>query len=126
MTSTSTPAVTTTRKTTIAARVGLVLAGLLSLGDLFNAYSQWSDDAGDAFAYVSLAFGIVTLVLIPFAWRGSSRAGWGVAITRVLSSLLGLPAFFIPGIPAPFVIAAAVGILLSIVSAVLILARKRA
>jgi hypothetical protein len=113
-------------KSTIAIRIGLVLAGLLSLGDLVNAYTQWSENAGDAFAYVSLAFGLITLVLIPFAWRGSSRAGWAVAILRVVSSLLGLPAFFIAGIPAPFVIAAAVGILLAIISAVLILVRPRA
>ncbi|CAN5335147.1 hypothetical protein BH11ACT3_BH11ACT3_18940 [soil metagenome] len=126
MTSTTSAPVTTSRKTTIAARVGLVLAGLLAIGDLFNGYSQWSEDAGDAFAYVSLAFGIATLVLIPFAWRGSSRAGWAVAILRVVSSLIGLPVFFIPGIPAPVIITVAVGIVLAVVSAVLILVRKRA
>jgi hypothetical protein len=126
MTSTATPSPTTPRTTTTATRVGLVIAGLLGLGDLYNAYTQWSEDAGDAFAYLSLAFGVVTLILIPFAWRGSTRAGWAVAIIRVVSSLLGLPAFFIPGIPAPFVVAAAVGILLAVASAVLILARKRA
>ena len=123
---TTTLSPTTTRTTSIAQRIGLVLAALLGVLDIGNAISQWTDNSADPTAWAGAAFGVATLVLIPFAWRGRGGALIAVAVLRILSGLLGLPAFFIPGVPAPFVIAAAVGIVLAVVAAVLILVRKRA
>jgi hypothetical protein len=116
---------TSTRGATVALRIGLVIAALLGIGDIVNTVTQFSDNPGDPFAYASAVFALVTLIAIPFAWRRSSAAGWTVAISRVLSSMLGLPAFFVPEVPAPFVVAAAVGIVLAVLSAVLILVGKR-
>ncbi|MDP3207980.1 MAG: hypothetical protein Q8M65_02425, partial [Rhodoglobus sp.] len=114
------------RATSIAIRIGLALAAVLAVGDVLNAVTQFTENGPlNPFAWGSALAALITFVLIPFAWRGSSGAGWGIAIVRVLSSLTGLPAFFIPGVPAPFVVAAAGGILLAVLSAVLIVVRKR-
>ena len=126
MTSTSPAPASPTRTTTTSTRIGLALAGLLAVYDLYDAYNQWAEDQANPFAYVALATGVATLVLIPFAWRGSSKAAWAVVLLRLFSGLSGLPVFFIPGIPAPIVITVAVGIVLAITASFLILVRRRA
>jgi hypothetical protein len=109
---------TVTHRLPVAVRTGLVLAVVTSLADVvFNA-TMLSDGIT---SIAGLAIGLLTLVAIPFAWRGSRGALIVVAVTRALSGLSGVPAFFIAGVPAGGVIAAAVGLVLEVVIVILVL-----
>lgn len=106
-------------------RVGLSLAGVLGIADIAFGISQLGPDAtiGADVGIVVLAAGLITLVLIPFAWQGLLWAAWSVVLLRIASALTGLPAFFVAGVPAGLVVAAAGGIVLAVACAVLVLAR---
>ncbi|MFF4776152.1 hypothetical protein ACFY05_25165 [Microtetraspora fusca] len=116
--STDLPGVTT-RRASLPARIGLVLAVVLAVLSIITWVPQFSD--GPVLAGVVVAVDLTTLVALPFAWRGALRARVVVIVTRVLSALTGLPAFFIPDIPAQAVMMVSAGILLSLVVAVLLL-----
>jgi hypothetical protein len=121
MSTTSTAATTvarTGRPLPLAARVGLVIAALLGLAD---AVSNGAMLADGGIAIAGLALGVVTLVAVPFAWRAARPARITVAVSRVLSGLTGLPAFFVDGVPANWVVLAAAGLVLNVVVAVLVL-----
>jgi hypothetical protein len=109
---------------TLSARIGLVLAGLLAIAQAWTGAAQLPD--GLAFPIVIFAVTAVALIAIPFAWRGSLKARVVVVVATVLPALTGLPAFFVADIPATYRLAAATGILLSLVVAVLLFARPRA
>jgi hypothetical protein len=111
--------VTSTSPSRLPLRVGLVLAGLLGVAQIATAAAQLPDGLG----YPLILFAVVGagLVAIVLAWRGSKPARIVVVIATVLPALTGLPAFFVSGVPAMGRVAAAVGILLSIVVAVLVL-----
>lgn len=105
-----------------ALRTGLVLAGVLGVLDIGAGVVQFSG-AGlfpAAIAILIIALGIATVVLVPFAWRGRRAAAWTVAVLRLVSAMTGLPAFFVPGVPLPAIIAASTGIVLAVAVAVLI------
>jgi hypothetical protein len=108
---------TSTHRLPVAVRIGLVLATLDGLADIaVNAFSL--PDVG---SWLGLTIGVLTLVAVPFAWRGFRNARIGVAVTRLLSGLLALPAFFVSGVPAGGVISAAAGLVVEVVIAVLVL-----
>ncbi len=111
-------------RSTLSARIGLVLAGLLALGQAWTGADQLPD--GLAFPLVIFAICGVALIAIPFAWGGSAKARVVVVVATVLPALTGLPAFFVPDVPNAFRLAAAAGILLSVLVAVLLFARPRA
>ena len=117
----------TPRATGTATRVGLVLACLLGLLDIGGGITQLGSDAllPMAVAATTIVLGLITVVLVPFAWRGAGWAGWTVIATRALSALTALPAFFVSGVPAAAVIAATAGITLTVVAIALILMRGR-
>ena len=65
--------------------------------------------------------GVITLVFVVIAWLRRSRGAIRiVAGTRILSAVTALPAFF-AGPPAPFVIAAAVGVTVTVIAVALML-----
>lgn len=104
-------------------RTGLVIAAILGVLDVAGGVMQLGDSAGllpSGVAAALIVLGAVTVVLVPVAWRGARWAGWTIAAARGASALTGLPAFFVPGVPAGAVIAASVGILLAVVVAALI------
>lgn len=104
-------------------RSGLVLATLLALADLvtglmalFGAFF-----APPEIGAVMVALGAVTVALVPVAW--SSRRGWAawtIVAARLLSASTGLPAFFVPGVPAAAITTAAIGVILAVAVAVLV------
>ena len=119
------PTIRTSNETgsTLSARIGLVLAGLLALAQAWTAAAQLPDGIG--FPIVIFAITAIGLIAIPFAWRGSPPARVLVIVATALPALTGLPAFFVNDIPGASRLAAATGILLSLVVAVLLLARPR-
>lgn len=110
----------------IAARIGLVLSGLMSVPNVINGGLQLlgnreSSDGQTIPLWVGASLfvaGVITLIgLIP-AWRGSNTATWAVALSRV-SELTALTVF-LDWFPAaddekPFyVVIAAVGLALGL------------
>ena len=107
----------------LAARIGLVLAGVLAAGDIITSVPQLADDPVIPFAVILV--GVVTLAGVPFAWRGAAWARLTVVVTRVLSALSAVPAFVVPGVPAGWIAAAVAGIALSLTAVVLVLIPAR-
>lgn len=105
-------------------RVGLVLAALLAVGDVLTSIPQYVDEP--VIPTVAIVLAVATLVAVPFAWRDAAWARGVVIATRLLSALLAVPAFFFPGVPPGWVVAAATGILLSVLVVVLLLVGARA
>lgn len=106
-------------------RVGLGLCVLLGLFDVAGlALAPGAGDIGPPFAVVVFSFvmGLVTLAAALPAWRtGDRRAVLAVAVSRALSGVTAIPAFFVGGVPAAGVTVAAVGLLLTVVAVVLLL-----
>lgn len=119
----------TTPRTTISTlgRIGLVIAGLLALGDIVTGATQLGADATLPIevAITVIVAGVATLVLLPFAWRARRWASIAVVVIRVLSALTAVPAFFVPGLEPTLVIVAAAGIVVSVAAAAFILLGSR-
>jgi hypothetical protein len=110
-------------------KVGLVLAALLALTDLFGALLVPVDPSqvGPPLGVIVLAgiLGATTLVFVVIAWLRRSRGAIRiVAGTRILSAVTALPAFF-AGPPAPFVIWAAAGVTLTVIAVAMMLSPAR-
>jgi hypothetical protein len=106
-------------------KIGLVLAGLLALGDVASIFITTPDgEEGPPFAVlaIGLVIGLITLVALVPAWRTGSRTALRVvAGTRIVSAILSLPAFFVD-VPAGIKVGSAVGFALTVVCVVLVLA----
>ncbi|MEZ0580045.1 hypothetical protein [Nocardioides sp. MH1] len=79
---------------------GLALLGLLSVADLAGPLTTDGKHPPMEVALVGAVIGLVSLVLVGYAWKGSTRAIAPLAVLRVLSALTALPAFFVDGVPA--------------------------
>lgn len=103
-------------------RVGLVLAGLLGVGDVITGVQAVAGAffAPPAVGIGMIVLGVLTVALVPVAWNGRRWPAWVAVAARVLSAVTALPAFFVPDVPAAGVIAASVGLLLSATVAVLV------
>lgn len=114
-----------TVKPSTANRVGYVLATLFGLSDTVSIANPTPDGQVGPPLVVLVALsvlGVVTLVGVWFGWARGSRAGIRTAAaSRVLSLLLGLPVFFVDGLPGWLVAVSAVGTVLTIVCVVLML-----
>jgi hypothetical protein len=110
------------RKVIVMFRTGLVLAGLLAVSDLFS-FALGPQPLGVVIA--STVLGVLTLIALVPAWRSGRRgAVVAVAITRIVSALLAVPAFFAGGVSGAVQATAAVIIVLAVVSTVLLFAAR--
>lgn len=111
------------------AKIGFWLAVALSLVDLAGPLIPTPPDAeGPPLEVVvfSAAMGLVTLVAAVLVARSGSRAALRVmAVARILSGLTALPAFFVSGVPAVFVVWGSATVVLTIVAVVLLMSRPR-
>ena len=82
-----------------AYRVGLVLLGLISLGDLSAPLLTDGQTPPMFIALVGSALGLLSLVLVVLAWGGRVAAAIGLVVLRLLSALTAVPAFLEPGVP---------------------------
>jgi len=106
-------------------RVGLILLGLLAVADLSVPFVTDGETPPMSIAVISAALGAATLVCLRGAWRGQRPALVGVVVTRLLSALLTLPAFFIGDVPAGVVAVSAGTVALTVLGIVLALAGSR-
>jgi hypothetical protein len=105
--------------TTASTRIALILGALFAVVDIAVSAGELGGNLIQPIALIVL--GVLTLVGIPFAWRGTYWALVLVAATRVLSALSTLPVYFsadTQGVPQ---VVATVWIFISILIAVLLL-----
>jgi hypothetical protein len=111
------------------ARIGFWLAIALSLVDVAGPFIPTPPGAeGPPLEVVvfSAVMGVVTLVAAVLVARSGSRSALRVmAVARILSGLTALPAFFVSGVPAAFVVWGSATVVLTIVAVVLLMSRAR-
>jgi hypothetical protein len=110
-------------------KIGLVLCGLLGLGDIIGLVAIGSPSDGNngppkGILISSAILGVITVAAVIRTWRARSRpAARVVAGSRVLSALTSVPAFFVGDVPAGLIIVAGAGIAVTLISVWLILGR---
>ena len=108
-------------------KVGLVLAGLLSLANVPSAFFPTPDgDVGPPYAILLLSsvLGIVGLVATVLAWRGNRPALRVVAGALVISALTSLPAVFVD-VPAFVKALVALSVVITVATLVLMFSPPR-
>lgn len=106
-------------------RAGLVVLGLLSLGDLAGPLLTDGEHPPMSIALIGSALGLVSLVLVVLSWRGARRAVVPLIVLRVLSALSAVPAFFVGDVPAAALVAAGVTVALTVLGVALLLVPAR-
>jgi hypothetical protein len=107
-------------KRSTTATIGLVVAGLLGLFDLAGPAFTDGEHPPMSIAIAGAVLGLITLVGVVVGWRGSRAGIVTVIVTRLLSALSAVPAFFADGVPAGAKAAAAIGIVLTLLSVALV------
>lgn len=106
--------------------IGLILSAVLGVIDVVSVAGAGADDGPPAFVLViGLVLGVVTLVGVAMAWRGNARGVRLVVVSRVLSALSGIPAFFADDAPDWAPPAVGVGIVITIAAVALIYSGQR-
>jgi hypothetical protein len=109
-----------------AYRTGLVIAALLALGDITTPFTSDGEHPPMVVGVVCAVLGLITAAALVPAWRRGSRgAVTAIIVTRLLSAVTVLPAFFVDGVPGPIVAVAAAGVAITLVSVALIATRLR-
>ena len=106
-------------------RAGLVVLGVLSLGDLAAPLLTDGESPPMSIALIGSALGAASLLLLALAWRGRVSAAIGLVALRVLSALTAVPAFFVENVPVVPMVLAGVAISLTVIGSVLVLAGIR-
>lgn len=127
MISTSTSTTTDRFRATTKQKVGLVIAGLFSLGNLpsvLTAPPDGQEGPPMAILVVDTVLGAIGLVAVVLAWRGNRLALRIAAGAIILITLTGLPAFFVD---VPMGVKALVGasVLLCVAAVVLMFSGPR-
>jgi hypothetical protein len=108
-----------------AYRAGLVLLGLLSLGDLSAPLLTDGQTPPMFIALIGSALGLLSLVLVVIAWRGRVAAAIGLVVLRLMSALTAVPAFLAPDVPPVPMALAGVAITVTLVGVGCVLAGLR-
>jgi hypothetical protein len=104
---------------------GLVLAGLLALGDLTTPLTTDGEHPPMSIALIAAAIGLLTVVGMVLAWRGSRAGIATIIVTRLLSAVTAVPAFFVDDVPGWAIGAAAFGVVVTLLCVALIAPRLR-
>jgi len=109
-------------------KVGLVIAGLLGLGDISAILMPTPEgEVGPPFGILVLGTicGVITVIAVVIAWAKANRGAIRVAAgARIVSMLTALPAFFVD-VPAGIKILVTAVVILTVVSVVLMLSPAR-
>jgi hypothetical protein len=106
-------------------RAGLVVFGLLSVGDLAGPLLTDGEHPPMSIALIGSALGLASLVLVVLAWRGTRRAVVPLIVLRILSGVSAVPAFFVGDVPAGAMVAAGLTIALTAAGTLLVLMPAR-
>lgn len=108
-------------------KVGLILAGLLSLTSLPGVLMPTpAGEVGPPFVVLLLStvVGVIGLVAVVLAWRGSRTALRVAAGAVILPMITALPAFFVE-VPVGLQLMVAASVLITVVAVVLMLSTSR-
>jgi hypothetical protein len=109
-----------------ALAAGLVLSGLVSLIDVLAVAGLGLEAAPPGpVVIIGAVLGVITVLAVPPAWRGSTRAALVVIASRLVSAVLAIPALVIDSVPGWARAFAAVVALLSLLGAGLVSAGLR-
>lgn len=107
-------------------KVGLVLAGIYSAANIPAVITPAPDPGPPRFILaIGTVLGVVGLVAVVAAWRGSALGARIAAVSIILITLTALPAFFVSGIPAAIRVLVGVSVLLTVLAVYLMLAPSR-
>jgi uncharacterized membrane protein len=106
-------------------RAGLIILGVLSLGDLSAPLFTDGEHPPMSIALIGSALGLISLVLLVLAWRGAKAAAIALVVVRVLSALTAVPAFTEGSVPTVAMVLAGVAITLTLVAVVFVLSGMR-
>ena len=106
-------------------RAGLVLLGLISLGDLSAPLLTDGQSPPMFIALIDSGLGLLSLILAVLAWRGRTAAAIGLVVLRLLSALTAVPAFLEPGVPVVPMVLAGIAITVTLVGVGCVLAGLR-
>ena len=101
-------------------RTGLILLGLLSVGDIAGLALTDGEHPPYAVAAVGAALGAGSLYFVAKAWQGSRAALRPLIAMRIVSALTAVPAFFVDDVPTAALAAAAAIVVLTAVSVFLV------
>jgi hypothetical protein len=101
---------------TRSTKAGLIVAGVLAVLDVLLPVLSDGEHPPMSIALIALAIGVVTLIALVPAWRGSRAAGWVVVASRLLSVLGAVPAFFVGEVPPPALIVTGAAVVLTVVA----------
>jgi hypothetical protein len=104
---------------------GLVIAGLLGLGDIITLLAGNGETPPVEVAAIGAVLGLITVVSVVLAWRGSRGAVVAIIVSRLLSAMTALPAFFVDDVPGPAIAAAAAGIVITLGAVAMLATRLR-
>jgi peptidoglycan/LPS O-acetylase OafA/YrhL len=114
---------------TTRAKVGYWLAVVLGVVDIASLFlPQQPDGEGPPWEVTvfSGVMGVITVAAAVWVARAGSRPALRImAVSRILSGITALPAFFVPGVPPVFVAFGAAVVVLTIVAVVLLMSRAR-
>ena len=104
-----------------SARIGIVILGLMSLGNVPSILTTDSVRPPPmAIAAVLTFLGIAGLVLTVLAWRGNRSSLIALVALQAVSALSSVPAFTSDGVPAGLQVVAALGIAITVLGIALV------
>jgi len=101
-------------------QAGLLILGLLSVGDLAAPLLTDGETPPWAVAFLAAGLGAASLWLTVKAWQDHARPVRLLVGLRILSAVAALPAFVVDGVPAPAQVAAAASVVLTTVGVTLV------
>jgi hypothetical protein len=104
---------------------GLVLAALFGLGDLATPLTTDGEHPPMVIALAGAVLGLLTLIGVVYAWRGRRGGVTTIIVTRLLSAVTAVPAFFVDDVPTGARVAAGAGVVLAIVCVAMVAPRLR-
>jgi hypothetical protein len=106
------------RSATVTA--GLVIAGLLGLFDLAGPLTTDGEHPPMFIAVAGAILGLITVVGVVLAWRGSRAGAVAAIVTRLLSAISAVPAFYEDGVPTALRVVVGIAIAVTLLSVALI------
>jgi hypothetical protein len=116
---------------TVKNKIGLGIAIVLGIADLAGLALIGQQDSGDngppaGVLIFSAVMGVATLVGVGIVFAKKARsAARVVAISRVLSMITSLPAFFVGGVPAGLIAVVAISVIVTIVCVALVISKPK-
>ncbi len=104
---------------------GLVIASLLGLSDVATPILSDGEHPPIVVGIPVAVLGVLTLAGIVFAWRGRRGGVTTIIVTRLLSAVTAVPAFFAEDVPGAAQAAAAAGIVVTLLAVALVAPRLR-